>query len=223
MKFLSVLLLCAWLSLPSFAQTEWKLKKEVDDLKVYYRQSEHSNINEIKVRYVTEASLSNVVAVLKDIPGFTEWIYACAEAKAIEQKTPNQSIYYSRIDFPFPMSDRDFIAKSKLRQDPETKEIFITVVGDYDYLPEKKNIVRLPQLRINWHIKPLGGRRVQIEYHLLSDPGGSIPDWLVNLAVDKGPTNSMLKFKEMLDKPKYRLAQLAYIEEFVPQSSKSGR
>ncbi len=220
---LSIVLLLAILATSGFAQTDWKLKKEVDDLKVYYRQSEHSNINEIKVRYVAEASLSNVVAVLKDIPGFTEWIYACAEANAIEQKTPNQSIYYSRIDFPFPMSDRDFIARSKLRQDPATKEIFITVIGDYDYLPEKKNIVRLPQLRITWHIKPLGGRRVQIDYHLLSDPGGSIPDWLVNLAVDKGPTNSMLKFKEMLNKPKYRLAQLAFIEEWTPQPSKSGR
>lgn len=223
MKFFTLFLVSFCCTTLSLAQTEWKLKKEVDNLKVYYRESEHSTINEIKVRYIAEASLSNIVAVLKDVPGFTGWIYSCAEARVLEQKSNKETIYYSRLDFPFPMSDRDFIAKSKLWQDATTKEIFIKVIGDTDYLPAKKNIVRLPKLVVNWHIKPLTGKRVQIEYHILSDPGGSIPDWLVNLAIDKGPVNSMQAFKEMLDQAKYRTAQLAYIEEFSPHYFGKGR
>lgn len=214
------------LSIQSFAfsqskNTEWKLKKEVEDLQIYVRKSATSDIKEIKVRYLANASLSNIVAVLKDVSAFPEWIYSCAEARVLERVSDFETIYYSRIAFPFPMSDRDFIAKSKLWQDAKTKEVFIKVTGDYQYLPPKKDLVRLPKLVINWHIKPLTAHKAMVEYHLVSDPGGSIPDWATNMAVDKGPTNSMKNFKDMLSKSKYRSAKLSYIKE-LPEGNGTG-
>lgn len=199
-----------------FAQankTDWKLKKEVNDLQVFVRKSEDSALKEIKVRYIANASMSNVVSVLRDVPAFPEWIYNCAEARVLERISDTETIYYSRIAFPFPMNDRDFIAHSKLWQNADTKEIFIKVTGDYNYLPIKKDIVRLPKIVINWHIQPLSNGKIQVEYHLLSDPGGSIPVWLVNMAIDKGPVNSMQNFKKMLVKHPYQNARLAYIQE----------
>lgn len=199
---------------PAFSQiNDWKLKKEVDDLKVYIRKSETSTIKEIKVQYVAEASLSNIVAVLRDVPAFHQWIYSCTEAKVLERKNDTEAIYYSKIDFPFPMSDRDFIANSKLTQNPETKEIVIIVRGNPTYLPAKEGLVRIPTLRINWHITPISLKKAIVEYHLVSDPGGWIPDWAVNMAIDKGPLNSIKNFKEMLTKEKYKSTKLAFIQE----------
>lgn len=199
---------------PAFSQqNDWKLKKEVDDLKVYVRKSETSTIKEIKVQYVAEASLSNIVAVLRDVPAFTDWIFSCTEAHVLERKNDTEAIYYSKIDFPFPMSDRDFIANSKLSQNPETKEIAITVRGIPSHLPEKDGLVRIPTLRINWHITPISLKKAIVEYHLVSDPGGWIPDWAVNMAIDKGPVNSIKNFKETLTKEKYRSTKLAFIQE----------
>lgn len=208
----------------AFAQsknTEWKLKKEVDDLQIFVRKSATSDLKEIKVRYIANASLSNIVAILKDVPAFTEWIFNCSEARVLERVSDTETIYYSRIAFPFPMSDRDFIAKSKLWQDVKTKEIFIKVTGDYHYLPVKKDLVRLPKLVINWHITPITSHKTIVEYHLVSAPGGSIPDWATNMAIDKGPTNSMKNFKDMLSKNKYRNAKLAYIKE-LPEGNGTG-
>ncbi len=215
MNLSCALLLYLLLCVPAFGQkkAEWKLKKEVDDLKIYLRKSESSTIKEIKVTYIAEASLSNIIAVLRDVSAFPEWIYACTESQVLERLSDTETIYYSQIDFPFPMSDRDFIARSKLSQKPDTKEIFIKVTGEYDYLPPKKALVRLPKLLINWHITPISLKKVIVEYRLVSDPGGWIPDWAVNIALDKGPVNSMKKFKEMLTKEKYKSAKLAFIQE----------
>ncbi|MDX1942960.1 MAG: START domain-containing protein [Saprospiraceae bacterium] len=199
---------------PAFSQqNEWKLKKQVDDLKVYVRKSEHSTIKEIKVVYTAEASLSNIIAVLRDVSAFPEWIYACSETKLLERPSDTETIYYSKMDFPFPMSDRDFVAKSKLSQDTRTKEIHILVNGLPNHIPAKENIVRLPSLHINWHITPVSLKKAIVEYHLVSDPGGWIPDWAVNMAIDKGPVNSMKEFKEMLTKEKYKSTKLAFIQE----------
>lgn len=207
--------LCFLLCLPAFGQKkgDWKLKKEADDFKVYLRKSETSHINEVKVQYEVEASLHSIVAALKDVPAFPSWIYKCAEATVLEKVSDTETIYYCRFDFPFPMSDRDYIARSAVWQNKNTKEIFIVVKGDYDYLPIKNDIVRLPKLAINWHIQPISAQKVRLEYHLVSYPGGTIPDWVVNLAIDKGPVNSMKEFKEMLEKEKYKSAKLAFIQE----------
>ncbi|MFN7119502.1 MAG: START domain-containing protein [Saprospiraceae bacterium] len=209
-------LLCLLAQSLLFAQsknTEWKLKKEVADLQVFMRNSESSDIKEIKVRFIANASLSNIVTALKDVPAFPEWIYNCAEARLLKRISETESYYYSRVAFPFPMNDRDFIGHSKLWQDEQTKEIFVKVTGNYNYLPQEKGIVRLPKLSINWHITPLTVQKSLVEYHLVSDPGGSIPDWVVNMAIDKGPINTIKNFKDMLSKTKYRTAKLHYIQE----------
>ncbi len=208
----------------AFAQkNDWKLKKEVDDLKVYFRKGETSGIKEVKVQFEVQASLRTIVATLKDVPAFTDWVYSCTEAELIKRVSDTESIYYSRIAFPFPMSDRDFIAKSRLTQNPNTKEIFVTVTGDYDYLPQKKDVVRMPKLIIKWHIQPVSAHKAIVNYHLVSNPGGSIPEWAVNMAIDKGPTYSMKNFREMLKKPKYQQAQLAYIQEWSGQTASDTR
>ncbi len=223
MKTWCIILLGLSLQVSIFAQknTDWKLKKEVEDLQVFVRKSPTSNIKEIKVRYIANASLSNIVAALKDIPAFPDWIYNCIEARVLERVSDLETIYYSRLAFPFPMSDRDFIAKSKLWQDPKNKNVYIKVTGDYNYLPIKKDLVRLPKLQINWHITPLTSKKAMVEYHIVSDPGGDIPDWAVNMAIDKGPVNSIKNFKEMLQKSKYRNAKLTYIQE-LPEAASSG-
>ncbi len=208
-----LLLLTAFFAFSQPKNTEWKLKKEVDDLQVFMRKSENSDIKEIKIRFTAEASLSTLVAALKDVAAFPAWVYNCAEARVLKRVTDTESIYYSRVAFPFPMSDRDFIGHSKLWQDESSKEIFVKVKGDYNYLPVQKGLVRLPKLIINWHVKPLSANKNVIEYHLVSDPGGAIPDWAVNMAIDKGPVNSIKNFKALLLQSKYRYAQLHYIQE----------
>lgn len=210
-----LLLLTAFFAFSQPKNTEWKLKKEVDDLQVYIRNSETSLIKEIKVHYVANASLSTIVAALKDVSVFPDWIYNCAEARVLKRISDTETIYYSRIAFPFPMSDRDFIGHSKVWQHSDTKEIFVNVKGDYNFLPLQKGLVRLPKLIINWHIKPIDAHKALVEYHLVSDPGGSIPDWAVNMAIDKGPINSIKNFKTLLTQSKYRAAQLSYIQEFT--------
>jgi hypothetical protein len=42
---------------------------------------------------------------------------------------------------------------------------------------------------------------VNVEYTLFADPGGSVPAWLINLFITKGPMESFKKLKEHLAQP----------------------
>ena len=186
--------------------------RETDGLNVYLRDAANSDIKEIKIETTLDASLDAVVSVLKDVPVYSEWIYKCLEARRLEASTNESSLYYCKLDFPWPMSDRDFVAKSQLRQDPNSRTVYIDVKGLTDYKPAKAGIVRITDLSIHYELVPLSAKRVQMTYRLHSDPGGSIPAWLVNLVVDNGPTNTVKGMRKKLTEAKYQNARLAFLK-----------
>ena len=212
--YLSPLLLTLVSLSISYAQdTTWIKKSQTDEVTVFYRKVPDAKVNEIKVETEVEASLSSIIAVLRDIKAYPDWIYNCISAERLPEATAETNYYYSEINFPWPLSNRDFIAKSHLSQDPETKIIEIKVEGVPDMLPKQKRNVRIPEMEINWKISPLGDDRVHISYHLYSDPGGSIPSWLINMFIDQGPRHTLEDLRKMLEKDKYQEIHFADIQE----------
>lgn len=191
---------------------EWELKRQSDGLNVYLRDAAGSEVKEIKIETTLEASLHAVVAVLKDVPVYEDWIYKCLEANRLEPATNTSSLYYCKVDFPWPMSDRDFIAKSRLQQDPASRTVYIDVKGQPDYQEEVEEVVRIRSLDIHYELTPLPGGKTKMSYRLHSDPGGAIPTWLVNLVVDNGPVNTVKGMREMLKSEKYQNAQFAFLK-----------
>lgn len=214
MKHVIVLVAMVVTSLSCFGQAyEWKLKKEVDDIQVYFRKSPDSKINELKIETTVEASLSGIVTLLRDVPTYPSWVYKCEAAKRLTTLSDHEGIYYSEMNFPWPMANRDFIAYSHTQQDPVTKSIIIEARGRPEYIPEKEGLVRIPHIYVRWKITPTKPGEAKISYFLQSDPGGSIPPWIINMAIDQGPTNSIKNLREMLSNEKYQNAQLSFIQE----------
>ena len=192
---------------------EWKLKKQVEDLKIYHRKSEVSKVNEVRIELVVQATLANIVSVIRDVSAFREWIYKIDNSRRLDSLSSSDIIMYSVINFPWPMQDRDYAAQVHLHQDPDSKVVTSRLVGIPDYVPEENGKVRIKDLEVNWLITPMDAGMVQIEYQLRTDPGGAVPAWMINMAIDQGPIESMKKFREMLKKEKYQNARLSFISE----------
>ncbi|TXB62956.1 hypothetical protein FRY97_11485 [Phaeodactylibacter luteus] len=212
-KLLYLLLAVCTAAPSAFAQAQdWSLKRDTDGMQVYLRDVPGSPIKQIKIEATLNASLDAVVSVLKDIDAYQEWIYKCQSAKRLQPSTQNSSHYYCRVDFPWPMSDRDFIAKSKLWQDENDRTVYIEVEGLPNDREPVQDVVRIPELKISYALKPLPNEQVQMTYILHSDPAGDIPTWLVNMVVDNGPLNTVKGMREMLKKDAYRQASLSYLK-----------
>ncbi len=197
----------------SAQENPWKLKKDKNGIKVFFRDGEGTKIKELRFETTVKASLSSIVALLDDIPGYQNWVYKSTRSSMVERVSPTEMYYYEEINFPWPMSNRDVIAHSTLRQDPVTKIIESNSVSAHTLLPENDGIVRITILDFRWKFTPVEDGVVNVDYYLKSDPGGIIPAWLINLAIDQGPLKTMEKFKELLENKKYKNVQLAYIDE----------
>ena len=197
-----------------YAQSNpWELKSKKGDLEVYYRDAPDSDFKELKITTQLDAPLSTVIAAMSDVDAFPDWVYKCSEAVNLKQVSDTELYYYVRMDLPWPFHDRDLISHSTLRQDPDTKVVISEGYAVPNYVDEKKDVIRVPTNNIKWVITPLDNGLIDIEYTLKSSPGGSVPAWLMNLAIDHGPVQTMLKFKEMLKMDKYQNQKLAYIRD----------
>lgn len=196
------------------AQSDWELKKDKNDIQVYYRDAADSYVKELKIKTIIDAPLSTIMALLYDVELYPEWVYSCSTANLEKQVTDSEVYYYSVMDFPWPLWDRDFIAHGKIHQDPVTGKITTSSVAKPAFLPEKKGIVRIKEMNIRWELTPQKDGTVLVEYYLKSHPGGNLPAWAINMALDKGPVQSITGLKRMINEDKYQLAKMNFIDDF---------
>lgn len=209
----AILLLCiaGMCTVSVYAQKEWTLKSNKDGIKVFTRTESTSGLKEIKVQCAVKASLSQMVALVMDVNAGVDWVYATKSSSLLKKVSASELYYYSEVEMPWPLTNRDFISHLSVSQHPETKIVTINGPTVPGYVPEKEDIIRVQHSTGKWVLTPAAGQQVYIDYTLLVDPGGSIPTWLVNLFATKGPTETFRKLKEQIAKPAYAQASLPYI------------
>ncbi len=189
----------------------WELKSEEDGIKVYTRPVKNSDIKAIRVESTLEdATLSQLAAVILDIPASDEWVYAtkfCRVKKVISQ---NEFIYHSEIEVPWPVSNRDFIVRVKVDQDSVTKKMTVGGENLPKYLSEQDGVVRIMHTVSNWTVTPKG-KDLHIDFTLHVNPGGSIPAWLINLFATRGPMETFLNLRSQVKKPEYKDASFSFL------------
>lgn len=79
------------------------------------------------------------------------------------------------MDYPFPFSDRDYVARFTRRTEADGTEVFGWTSIEHPKAPVDPAIVRLGWSEGEWSFKPEGGQ-TRVGYLWQSDPGGGIPD-----------------------------------------------
>lgn len=210
-----LILLMVLLCTPSifFAQdaNRWILKNEKEGVKVYYRKT--SDIYELKLVTSLKVSLSGLTSLLSEVDNYTKWGYKVMEARELKKVSDWELYYYSRLDFPWPLDDRDIVVHSKMQQDPVTHRITATSIAEHGLVPEQKGVVRMYNAHTSWTIVPGSGGWTYVEYYIYSDPGGTLPDWLVNMALDVGPRETIKNIRSFVQQEKYQKVKLAHLKE----------
>jgi hypothetical protein len=188
----------------------WKLKDEEEGIKVYTRKVEDSDIKAIKVECTIEATLSQLTAVLLDFPASSEWIYATKFCRVQKSISPSELIYHSEIDVPWPASNRDFVVRLKFEQDSITKKLTVDGENLPYYLKEQEDVVRIMHTESNWTVTPRN-KYLDIVFTLHVHPGGSIPAWLINLFVIRGPLETFRNLRSQVKKPEYKEASFLFL------------
>ena len=192
----------------------WEFKKNKNGIKIYTRDSGDTNIKELKFTVTINATMNQAVTLLTDVNNYSDWVYGCDHSSTVEEITKLESYCYYKVDFPWPMTDRDLVVYSEIKQDPLTKVVTSDTNSRSDYMPEAEGYIRMQKHFNKWTFTPISADKIEVTYLLKSDPGGSIPSWAINMAIDQGPVKSMKGFMKNLKRDEYVNANFEGIEDF---------
>jgi hypothetical protein len=191
------------LSLPNFLpvsdKKEWTLKREKDGINIYSRPSDYSKFNDIRVDMDLPGTAQQLAGILLDVNNYPNWVYATRTSNVVKKVSENEVIYYAEVGTPWPASNRDYYADMKITFNPANHSMNVVSIGMKDYLPEKKDLVRVPMSKGYWMVTTQSDRKIHLQYILQIDPGGSIPAWILNSFVTKAPVETFTKLKKKME------------------------
>jgi hypothetical protein len=200
-----------FLFIPVFAEDNWKLVTEKDQIKVFSRNMPGSKIKALKVECVLKARASELVALLLDVETATDWVYKTKSCKLLRTVSSSELYYYSEVSLPWPLENRDFVAHLRVSQDKTSKVVTVDGPVVAGMVNNKEGIVRVASSKGMWVITPVNDGHIKLMYTLHVDPGGAIPAWAVNLFAAQGPLETFKRMKDQLKLSKYRNASLPFI------------
>lgn len=177
----------------------WSLKRDDDGIKIYTRSLDEStsNVKALRVTLTAPGTPAALAKILMDIPGQKNWVYSTKSSKVLKKVGESEVIYYSEKTMPWPVTNRD--AVMHLRIATAATGVMSVRANTTDYPVAKKDgVIRVPSSSVAWRVTPTSPTEMRIEYEATVDPGGSVPVWVTNLFITKGPYETFKKLKAML-------------------------
>jgi len=173
--------------------------KRAHGITVTRRETPGKNHLEFRGRGVINAPIVNIMSAIADPVSRKEWIEGCLEVKVLKQINDKEAIFYYAQAAPWPLKDRDYIARSKFIVDEKRKWVHIKVRSIKFKGGPKRNRQRMPFLFAKWSLKPIKkGKASWVEFWVQADPGGIIPTWIANIVTKKVPYKTMMKLRKYL-------------------------
>lgn len=160
----------------------WKTVNRDKGITVQTRPVAGSSIKEVRAEMVIPTDIDRVWAVITDVPHFTEYMPYLQEARIVSQKSATTSFVYQRLDPPL-VGQRDYTLRVTLQRDPNKQTYLRSWQAANSRGPKPcAKCTRVTLCNGNWTLQSLGPKKTRAIYTLHTDPGGSVPSWVADMA-----------------------------------------
>lgn len=179
--------------------TPWEHIDDKDNIRVYYRKIENTEIKELKLIYTTTATQEKWVRAISDVERMPEWSNTCRSATIIKKPNINDVYFHFIADVPWPITGRDVVLHMQVFQDSVTNNFGI-ISGSFDGLvPVSEDYIRTEYMRARWKFTPMEQGKNKIEYFISMKLTNSLPEWLVTKAITYSPIKSINALREIVE------------------------
>ncbi|EAS78156.1 MULTISPECIES: START domain-containing protein [Vibrio] len=160
------------------ANENWQFESDKNGITIYSR--EHSDgLVEIRARMFTPTSYGAFLTLLEDSDNIPNWIDNASHSRVLNQISATENIVYTQFKAPWPAKNRDMVTYSKYWVDELGFTIEIKSAPD-SYLAEQNGYVRIRSVDATWELQKLTNDTTLVEYKAFAEPGGLLPNWLIN-------------------------------------------
>lgn len=197
MKILLMFSMALYTSL-SVAEGDWNLVQDEDEIRIYTRPNDKTNLNDFKADMIISASIEEVSSHMSAMEDQSKWMYDRELTKVLDRPNDRTTIVYSVTNAPWPVTDRDAVVSFTYSENNTDEFIRIDVANIDDYHPLNEDLVRVPYIKGFWELIKIDDNSTKIVFMNAASPGGSIPDWLADSFVLDMPYHSLNNFQYML-------------------------
>jgi len=158
----------------------WKLRKDKNEIQVFTKKHEESNIYKYKVKTKIQASVQEVYEQVIDFDENLKYMELADSLAFLDHQKNKRYINYMRFDMPWPVTNREMVMDMHV----EILENRIRLVSDDlpNYVEKNEEYVRIKDFHEEWSIKENENTKsTQVTIIGWVNPGGNIPTWIVNL------------------------------------------
>lgn len=175
---------------------DWEFKREQEGIQVYTADREGSGFKHFKATATVEANLEQMKAIFRDISNMHTWYDSVAENRLLQKIDVNEAIYTLILDMPWPVKDRASVIRAKM----ETFDNGFEVRTQYDNSIKNplspEDYVLVHDIGSSWIVKSIDDKHVSITHQGYMDPAGSVPAWLAENSVEKGPIKTIQNLRK---------------------------
>ncbi len=185
----------------------WKVVRKEAGVTVSQKEIEGRDLPVFRGSTVIAADIYDLLGILQDIDEHPKWMHRCKEARLIKRYAEFHVLHYNRTDAPWPVSDRDTVLDSRVEIQPESHSVLVRFKAVKSPLQgEVTDVVRMRRLSGYYKLTALSATKTRVEYQVDADPGGSLPAWVVAMASEDLPVNTLtnLRARAKSGKGKYQ-------------------
>jgi ribosome-associated toxin RatA of RatAB toxin-antitoxin module len=174
----------------------WKLRKDRNGIRIWTRDHKEKRILEYLSKITIETSLEKLVDIIQNVEKYPVWTANCETASIYKVLSDTSRIEYLTTKVPWPLEDRDVAMEFVVVKN--TKNYFrANLTSVPDAVPLSDDYVRIEISEGTWIFKKIDEKSVEVIHQFLSDPGGSIPMFIVNMFIVSGPYKTLENLREL--------------------------
>jgi uncharacterized protein YlbG (UPF0298 family) len=180
------------------SDTEWELRKNKNNIKVYTKvHSDATAINEFKALTSFQGKKEDIKKVLMDVENMDKWYDKISDVKVLKRISPTSAIYRLTFDFPL-VQDRYTTIKATLTTDANNNIFITTAYEKINHTPVAEAIF-VNDIQSSWNITGSDGN-INIQHIGYMNPAGKLPEWLINSSLTDGPIKTITELKKLASK-----------------------
>jgi len=175
----------------------WTLESDKDGIKIYTRPVRGSKLKQIRAVISVHASMETVVRALTDYPNYHKWMYNVTESYVVDHPADSVHYVYRFEDAPWPVQNRYHV--DRMIVDIREKSTTVEFKSMPNYMDKSGEAIEVQRYEGSWNVSEIANNECQIEYILDENPGGYVPDWLVNYMAIDAPFKTLSNLRERLE------------------------
>ena len=175
----------------------WEFVRERKEVKGY--RKEVGDRTAFRGIGIIEGAPEKLVGIIHNPKRWKFWIDDLDEGKLLEKKSNFHFVFLQEIDAMWPVKNREIVFESIVSRVGPSQILLEMKSVNHPKAPANSN-VRAKVSFTRYKIDPLEGNRMQVTFENLSDPGGRIPNFMVDWASKSFPVSIIEGLrKEMLN------------------------